>query len=173
MSMSSLRLSERSLPLHARTRSSGVGPYRNRFTDCIEIEIEGRGDGSKLLDLTGQAQLRCCLGPGCGPMTSMKRSISLESLLQTTYNILYYGQRLVRLTTSSIFSFAFIKNICSLYTMSIWNVYTFVLVVCLSFSAGQVVPTTPGPNEIYKAGSNCTIAWNPDTSGSWKNLTIG
>lgn len=41
------------------------------------------------------------------------------------------------------------------------------------FSFAQVVPTTPGPNEIYTANSNCTIAWEPDSTGTWKNMTIG
>lgn len=41
------------------------------------------------------------------------------------------------------------------------------------FSFAQVVPTTPGPNETYIADSNCTVAWNPDTGGTWTNMSIG
>ena len=37
----------------------------------------------------------------------------------------------------------------------------------------QMQPTTPGPGETYTAGANCTIAWVPDSSGSWTNVTIG
>ncbi|KLO08276.1 hypothetical protein SCHPADRAFT_798222, partial [Schizopora paradoxa] len=39
-------------------------------------------------------------------------------------------------------------------------------------SLAQISPTTPGPNETYNAGSACKIAWTPDSSGSWTNLTI-
>ncbi|KAL5488213.1 hypothetical protein ACEPAI_6321 [Sanghuangporus weigelae] len=38
--------------------------------------------------------------------------------------------------------------------------------------SAQVQPMTPGPNETYAAGANCTIAWVPDSSGSWTNVTI-
>ncbi|KAL5530563.1 hypothetical protein ACEPAF_6821 [Sanghuangporus sanghuang] len=38
--------------------------------------------------------------------------------------------------------------------------------------SAQVQPTTPGPNETYTAGANCAIAWVPDSSGSWTNVTI-
>ena len=41
------------------------------------------------------------------------------------------------------------------------------------FSFAQVVPTTPGPNETYIADSNCTVAWNPDTGGTWTNMSFG
>lgn len=37
----------------------------------------------------------------------------------------------------------------------------------------QVVPTTPGPNETYIAGSPCKVAWNVDETGAWKNMTVG
>lgn len=38
---------------------------------------------------------------------------------------------------------------------------------------GQVMPTTPGPNETYTAGSLCSVAWDLGASGTWKNMTIG
>ncbi|KAG8949262.1 hypothetical protein FRC04_008864 [Tulasnella sp. 424] len=46
----------------------------------------------------------------------------------------------------------------------------------LSFLAGQVlaaaVLTGPAPGAIYYEGSSCIIQWNPDTTGTWKNMTI-
>lgn len=47
----------------------------------------------------------------------------------------------------------------------------------LSFLAGQAlaaaVLTGPAPGAIYYEGSSCIIQWNPDTTGTWKNMTIG
>lgn len=48
-----------------------------------------------------------------------------------------------------------------------------VLLLASHFAAGQVVPTLPGPGNVYEAGSLCFLAWDPDTSGQWKNMTIG
>lgn len=42
-----------------------------------------------------------------------------------------------------------------------------------SIALAEVIPTAPGPNEVFRAGSNCTIQWNSDTSGAWNNMTIG
>lgn len=47
------------------------------------------------------------------------------------------------------------------------------LFAVLSVVAAQVTPITPGPNETFYAGSNCTIAWDTDPSGLWKSMTIG
>ena len=33
-------------------------------------------------------------------------------------------------------------------------------------------PSEPGPGAVYNEGSTCHIAWDPDTSGTWKNMTI-
>ena len=43
----------------------------------------------------------------------------------------------------------------------------------LPVTQAQILPTVPGPNETYAADSICTIAWSPDTSGTWTNVTIG
>ncbi|PCH41034.1 hypothetical protein WOLCODRAFT_131665, partial [Wolfiporia cocos MD-104 SS10] len=37
---------------------------------------------------------------------------------------------------------------------------------------GDLTPTAPGPNQTFAAGSNCTLSWNADTNGTWKNVTI-
>ncbi|KZT12464.1 uncharacterized protein LAESUDRAFT_639480, partial [Laetiporus sulphureus 93-53] len=37
---------------------------------------------------------------------------------------------------------------------------------------GDLTPTAPGPGERFIAGSNCTIEWDADTSGTWTNVTI-
>lgn len=36
----------------------------------------------------------------------------------------------------------------------------------------DVVPTAPGPNDVFNASSPCLIKWNVDTDGDWKNMTI-
>jgi hypothetical protein len=36
----------------------------------------------------------------------------------------------------------------------------------------KLLPTAPGPNETFRAGSNCTVAWVPDPTGTWDNVTI-
>jgi hypothetical protein len=33
-------------------------------------------------------------------------------------------------------------------------------------------PTTPGPTDVYDAGGQCTIAWVPDTTGTWTTMNI-
>ncbi|TBU45388.1 hypothetical protein BD309DRAFT_718509 [Dichomitus squalens] len=35
-----------------------------------------------------------------------------------------------------------------------------------------VVPTAPGPNDVFKEGAQCTFSWTPDPSGQWKQLTV-
>ena len=37
----------------------------------------------------------------------------------------------------------------------------------------DLTPTAPGPGQSYSAGSNCTIQWDVDQSGTWTNVTIG
>lgn len=37
----------------------------------------------------------------------------------------------------------------------------------------QVIPTAPGPGETFKAGTECTVKWKPDTSGKWDSFDIG
>lgn len=36
----------------------------------------------------------------------------------------------------------------------------------------DLTPTAPGPGQSFKAGTNCTIQWNVDQTGTWKNVTI-
>ncbi|KAA1470106.1 hypothetical protein DENSPDRAFT_741982, partial [Dentipellis sp. KUC8613] len=33
-------------------------------------------------------------------------------------------------------------------------------------------PTEPGPGEVFKEGQTCHIAWDPDTTGTWKTMNI-
>jgi hypothetical protein len=40
----------------------------------------------------------------------------------------------------------------------------------VSFAA--VIPTGPGPNDVFEAGSFCSTSWTPDTTGTWTNMTI-
>ena len=35
-----------------------------------------------------------------------------------------------------------------------------------------VVPTAPGPSDVFKEGANCTFSWTPDASGQWKQFTV-
>ncbi|KZT74375.1 hypothetical protein DAEQUDRAFT_190275 [Daedalea quercina L-15889] len=41
-----------------------------------------------------------------------------------------------------------------------------------SLALADVTPTAPGPNETFIAGFNCTVDWDADMSGTWKNMTI-
>ena len=43
----------------------------------------------------------------------------------------------------------------------------------ISLVHADLTPTAPGPGQTFTAGKNCTIMWNVDESGSWKNTTIG
>ncbi|KAK7695859.1 hypothetical protein QCA50_000497 [Cerrena zonata] len=45
--------------------------------------------------------------------------------------------------------------------------------ILLSSSArAAFTPTAPGPGDSYNTGLNCSISWQADTSGLWKNVTI-
>ncbi|KAI0718585.1 hypothetical protein C8T65DRAFT_737227 [Cerioporus squamosus] len=35
-----------------------------------------------------------------------------------------------------------------------------------------IVPTAPGPSDVFKEGTNCTLSWNPDPSGLWKETNV-
>lgn len=48
--------------------------------------------------------------------------------------------------------------------------FAFVLAELVS---AQVTPLSPGPNETYFSGKYCQLSWQPDTTGLWKNMTIG
>ncbi|GAA5841690.1 hypothetical protein JCM11251_007056 [Rhodosporidiobolus azoricus] len=36
----------------------------------------------------------------------------------------------------------------------------------------DVVPTGPGPNDVFRVGETCKINWNLDTTGAWDNFSI-
>ncbi|GAA5930265.1 hypothetical protein JCM3775_004345 [Rhodotorula graminis] len=46
----------------------------------------------------------------------------------------------------------------------------------LSFAAhlarADVVPTAPGPGEVFRVGEKCNIEWNLDTTGNWTDFSI-
>lgn len=42
----------------------------------------------------------------------------------------------------------------------------------LALVAADVIPTAPGPNDVFAAGDTCTSQWTPDTTGVWTNMTI-
>jgi hypothetical protein len=41
------------------------------------------------------------------------------------------------------------------------------------FALAAVVPTGPGPNNVFQVGSYCSIEWTIDNSATWTNMTIG
>ncbi|KII95135.1 hypothetical protein PLICRDRAFT_96544, partial [Plicaturopsis crispa FD-325 SS-3] len=41
-----------------------------------------------------------------------------------------------------------------------------------SLVVADLSPSSPGPSDVFNAGSNCTIKWAPDTTGAWKNVSI-
>lgn len=43
----------------------------------------------------------------------------------------------------------------------------------IASALADLTPTAPGPGQTFNAGSNCTIEWDVDQSGTWKNVTIG
>ncbi|GAA5846875.1 hypothetical protein JCM9279_004475 [Rhodotorula babjevae] len=48
--------------------------------------------------------------------------------------------------------------------------------VALSFAAqlarADVVPTAPGPGEVFRVGEKCDVEWNLDTTGNWTDFSI-
>ncbi|KAI0923652.1 hypothetical protein AcV5_009133 [Taiwanofungus camphoratus] len=46
------------------------------------------------------------------------------------------------------------------------------LLARLALVHADPTPTTPGPGDVYKEGSNCDVAWNVDSSGIWKTMNI-
>jgi hypothetical protein len=49
----------------------------------------------------------------------------------------------------------------------------FAVVLASQITNADLIPTAPGPGQTFNAGSNCTIIWDVDRSGLWKNVTIG
>ncbi|KAI0318689.1 hypothetical protein OF83DRAFT_1056419 [Amylostereum chailletii] len=35
-----------------------------------------------------------------------------------------------------------------------------------------IAPTAPGPGDVFRAGSNCTISWSTDSEAQWGNFSI-
>jgi hypothetical protein len=51
------------------------------------------------------------------------------------------------------------------------RLFFFHLLLHLSFAA--VIPTGPGPNDVFAAGGFCVVDWTLDTTMTWTNMTIG
>lgn len=47
------------------------------------------------------------------------------------------------------------------------------LLCMISIALAGLVPTAPGPGEVFNAGTPCEIKWDVDMTGSWKNVTVG
>ncbi|KAG2141749.1 uncharacterized protein EDB93DRAFT_1058289, partial [Suillus bovinus] len=44
-----------------------------------------------------------------------------------------------------------------------------------TFACATIEPVSPGPGDVFRSGSTCSISWGTDRSGStqpWKNATI-
>lgn len=41
-----------------------------------------------------------------------------------------------------------------------------------AFVRAEVVPTAPGPGDIFKEGGQCSFTWDADTSGVWKTMNV-
>ncbi|KAK0468481.1 uncharacterized protein EV420DRAFT_1224872, partial [Desarmillaria tabescens] len=50
--------------------------------------------------------------------------------------------------------------------------FLFSISVVVALVRADVVPTAPGPNDVFNASSPCLIKWNVDADGDWKNMTI-
>ncbi len=35
-----------------------------------------------------------------------------------------------------------------------------------------VIPTAPGPSDVFKEGADCLFKWNPDPAGLWKETNV-
>ena len=45
-------------------------------------------------------------------------------------------------------------------------------IVSAAFVHAEVVPTAPGPGDIFKEGGQCSFTWDADTSGVWKTMNV-
>ncbi|PWN90632.1 hypothetical protein FA10DRAFT_267081 [Acaromyces ingoldii] len=45
-------------------------------------------------------------------------------------------------------------------------------VASLEKRAADVTPTAPGPGDVFKSGSDCTMQWVPGTDSKWSKMTI-
>ncbi|TBU33998.1 hypothetical protein BD309DRAFT_969427 [Dichomitus squalens] len=46
------------------------------------------------------------------------------------------------------------------------------LIANAAFARAEVVPTAPGPGDVFKQGGQCTFTWTPDTTGVWKQMNV-
>ena len=46
------------------------------------------------------------------------------------------------------------------------------LVANAMFVHAEVVPTAPGPGDVFKQGDQCTFTWTPDSTGTWKQMNV-
>ena len=46
------------------------------------------------------------------------------------------------------------------------------LIASAAFVHAEVVPTAPGPGDIFKEGGQCTFTWDVDASGVWKTMNV-
>lgn len=42
----------------------------------------------------------------------------------------------------------------------------------LGLARSAVVPTAPGPGQVFKEGDQCTLSWSLDTTGAWKSFNV-
>ncbi|KAG8930743.1 hypothetical protein FRC01_002347, partial [Tulasnella sp. 417] len=52
------------------------------------------------------------------------------------------------------------------------SLYLLTLPFLVGRALAAAVLTGPAPGAVYYEGSSCIIQWNPDTTGTWKNMTI-
>lgn len=53
------------------------------------------------------------------------------------------------------------------------SLYLLTLPLLAGQALAAAVLTGPAPGAVFYEGSSCIIQWNPDTTGTWKNMTIG
>lgn len=46
------------------------------------------------------------------------------------------------------------------------------LIASAALVHAEVVPTAPGPGDIFKEGGQCSFTWDADTSGVWKTMNV-
>ncbi len=35
-----------------------------------------------------------------------------------------------------------------------------------------IIPSAPGPGDVFKEGAKCTLSWTPDPAGLWKETNV-
>ena len=46
------------------------------------------------------------------------------------------------------------------------------LIAGFALVRADVVPTAPGPGDVFTEGGKCTFTWTPDTTGTWKEMNV-